>query len=175
MTIVPDRKDWIWVLQRPCPECGFDARGVERAQVPARTREVATALAGLLSGADPTWARGRPGPDRWAPVEYGCHVRDVFRIFDERLRLMIETEGPLFANWDQDATAAEEDYLHQDPATVAAQLVAAAEQVAGRFGAVQGEQWSRPGRRSDGARFTVDSFARYFLHDPVHHLWDVRR
>jgi hypothetical protein len=35
------------------------------------------------------------------------------------------------------------------------------------------DQWQRPGRRSDGARFTVETFARYFIHDPVHHLYDV--
>jgi hypothetical protein len=23
MTIIPDTKDWTWVLHRPCPECGF--------------------------------------------------------------------------------------------------------------------------------------------------------
>ena len=23
--IVPDTKDWTWVLDRPCEECGFDA------------------------------------------------------------------------------------------------------------------------------------------------------
>ena len=28
-------------------------------------------------------------------------------------------------------------------------------------------------RRSDGASSTVDSFARYFVHDPIHHLDDV--
>ena len=27
--------------------------------------------------------------------------------------------------------------------------------------------------RSDGARFTVDSFARYFIHDLIHHVHDV--
>ena len=32
----------------------------------------------------------------------------------------------------------------------------------------------RTGDRSDGSSFTVDTFARYFLHDPVHHLVDVR-
>jgi hypothetical protein len=26
MTIVPDTKDWTWVLRRPCPECGFDTQ-----------------------------------------------------------------------------------------------------------------------------------------------------
>ena len=25
----------------------------------------------------------------------------------------------------------------------------------------------------DGASFTIDSFSRYFLHDVIHHLWDV--
>ena len=26
MTIVPDDKDWTWVLERPCPDCGYNAR-----------------------------------------------------------------------------------------------------------------------------------------------------
>jgi hypothetical protein len=38
---------------------------------------------------------------------------------------------------------------------------------------VHGDQWRRPGRRSDGARFSIASFSRYLLHDPVHHLYDV--
>ena len=38
-----------------------------------------------------------------------------------------------------------------------------------------GDQWQRPGGRSDGARFTVGTLARYLLHDPVHHVWDVER
>jgi hypothetical protein len=38
---------------------------------------------------------------------------------------------------------------------------------------VTGDQWQRTGNRSDGARFTVETFARYFAHDPVHHLYDV--
>ncbi|MBV8693173.1 MAG: DinB family protein, partial [Actinobacteria bacterium] len=25
------------------------------------------------------------------------------------------------------------------------------------------------------ASFTIDTFARYFIHDPIHHLHDVRR
>ena len=37
------------------------------------------------------------------------------------------------------------------------------------------DEWQRPGRRSDGAEFTIDSLARYLLHDVVHHLHDVGR
>ncbi|HEY5013683.1 MAG TPA: DinB family protein, partial [Acidimicrobiia bacterium] len=31
--ITPDTKDWTWVLERPCPECGFDASAFAREQV----------------------------------------------------------------------------------------------------------------------------------------------
>ncbi|MFM9138343.1 MAG: DinB family protein, partial [Actinomycetota bacterium] len=55
------------------------------------------------------------------------------------------------------------------------ELVVAGDQVAERFDQVSGTQWSRTGRRSDGATFTVETFGKYFLHDPIHHLWDVSR
>ena len=41
--------------------------------------------------------------------------------------------------------------------------------------AVGPDQWQRTGVRSDGAVFTIDTFTRYFVHDPMHHLDDVRR
>jgi hypothetical protein len=56
---------------------------------------------------------------------------------------------------------------------VAGELHGAAEVIAARFEGVTGDQWQRTGYRSDGAEFTVESFARYFVHDPVHHLHDV--
>ncbi len=42
------------------------------------------------------------------------------------------------------------------------------------FAGLADEQWSRTGRRSDGASSTVASCARYSLHDVVHHLHDVQ-
>jgi hypothetical protein len=86
---------------------------------------------------------------------------------------MLTQDDPLFANWNQDETAAAGQYGAQDPAVVAVELAEAAERLAQAFEAVLGEQWQRTGNRSDGARFTVESFARYMIHDPVHHLFDV--
>jgi hypothetical protein len=88
---------------------------------------------------------------------------------------MLEEDDPLFANWDQDGTAVTERYWAQDPAIVADELVAAADTIARSFAAIDDDGWHRPGRRSDGASFTVDTFARYFVHDPIHHLHDVHR
>ena len=97
----------------------------------------------------------------------------MFRLYHYRLGLMLTEDDPLFSNWDQDETAIAERYGEQEPAQVAGQLSEAARALAGRFATVSGEQWRRPGRRSDGAVFTVETFGRYLVHDPVHHLYDV--
>jgi hypothetical protein len=170
--IVPDDKDWTWVLQRPCPECGFDARTVDERAVGDMIRVNAAQWQGLLDR-PPAEVRARPVPDRWSTLEYAAHVRDVFRLYLQRLRSMLDTDDPLYPNWDQDDTAVRERYNEQDPADVAVDLAAAAEALARAFDEVGNHEWSRPGRRSDGAQFTVASFATYLIHDPIHHLWDV--
>ena len=127
MAIAPDTKDWTWVLQRRCPECGYVASATTRPAVPGLIRENAAAWEAAL----------------------------------------------LRRNWDQDATAVADQYQDQDPGVVSGQLTEAAHRIARRFAGLTDAQWERTGSRSDGARFTVDSFARYLIHDPVHHLHDV--
>ena len=78
-------------------------------------------------------ARTRPEPGKWSPLEYACHVRDVLRLYDQRLELMLSQDDPLFPNWDQDETAVADRYAEQDPAEVAAALRQAALAIAGRF------------------------------------------
>ncbi len=106
-------------------------------------------------------------------LEYGCHVRDVFRIFDGRLALMLAEDGPVFDDWDQDATAVAERYDLQDPIVVADELATAAGALAERLDGVSGAEWERTGVRSNGSPFTVETLGRYMVHDPLHHLWDV--
>jgi hypothetical protein len=173
VAIEPDLKDWTWVLERPCPECGFDAATVPATEVATRLRANAAEWLSVLA-AEPARLTERRREDRWSPVEYACHVRDVFDLYDERLELMLSQDDPLYPNWDQDATAVAERYDQQAPSTVAPQLAAAAERLAARFDAVGGAAWERTGRRSDGASFTVATFALYLIHDPIHHLHDVR-
>jgi hypothetical protein len=169
--IVPDTKSWTWVLERPCPECGLDTRDVRPEDVGGLLRDVTASWCEVLSGDGPV--RTRPAPDTWSPLEYGCHVRDVLRRYSGRLHLMLTETDPLFPDWDQDRTAIEDRYAEQDPARVARDLAEDGAVLADRFTAVAGDDWHRTGTRSDGARFTVATFARYFVHDPIHHLYDV--
>ncbi|WP_269936788.1 DinB family protein [Arthrobacter sp. HY1533] len=170
MAITPDEKDWTWVLERTCPECGFNARE-------ATPASVATTIPALL----PRWQAAlkranveeRPAADTWSVLEYGAHVRDVFDVFTTRLELMLSQDNPNFANWDQDQAAEEGGYSRLDPAEVSAELVQNGLDAASAFGAVAPEAWQRRGLRSNGSAFTVETLSGYFLHDVIHHLHDI--
>jgi hypothetical protein len=86
---------------------------------------------------------------------------------------MLTAEEPVFPSWDQDAAAISDRYGEQDPAAVAAALQGAAQVLAARLEGLPSSAWHRAGARDDGARFTIESFARYNIHDAVHHLYDV--
>ena len=56
---------------------------------------------------------------------------------------------------------------------VADELEAAAQRFVARIQSLKPEQYRRRGIRSDSAEFTVVTLIQYFLHDVIHHLWDV--
>ena len=159
---VPDDKDWTWVLDRPCPDCGFDATAVPRG-----------AISGRLVAATPRWQaalrRGqvgvRPNPQTWSVLEYACHVRDVHELFGTRARLIQHYPDPLFDNWNQDETALERRYWSADPTQVSAELEDAAVGAAAAFVGLDDARWGRTGRRSNGSVFTMATLGRYYLHD----------
>jgi hypothetical protein len=167
----PDTKDWTWTLLRACPECGFEAAAVEPVAIPALVRDAVSRWADVLARPD---AAVRPAPTTWSALEYGCHVRDVCRIFTTRLELLLDEDDPRFDNWDQDETALADRYDTQDPATVSADLTEAGEALAVAYTRVGPDDWARTGRRSNGSSFTVETLGQYALHDLFHHVWDVR-
>ena len=168
--VEPDTKDWTWVLSRGCPDCGFEPAAVAPTDVADLVEHDADDWLRRLTG---DAVRDRPAPGVWSRLEYGCHIRDVHRIFDPRVHLMLTEDEPVFPNWDQDQTAVEDNYAAQDPAVVADELSAAAATVAATYRRVPDDAWSRRGLRSNGSEFTVATIAIYHLHDIVHHAWDV--
>ena len=168
--VPPDTKDWTWTLDRACPECGFEAGAVTAPQLAEEVLSLTGPWHQVLQRED---VRDRPRPGVWSPLEYACHVRDVCRVFEGRVRQMLAEDGARFENWDQDAAAVEGRYGEQDPAAVAEELVAAAVATSGAWAEVEAGQWERRGLRSNGSQFTVLSLGQYLLHDLAHHLTDV--
>jgi len=69
MAIVPDTKNWTWVLERRCPECGFDSSKVPTDQIAALIRANAGTWLAILAE-DPELLARRVRDDRWSPLEY---------------------------------------------------------------------------------------------------------
>jgi hypothetical protein len=172
MAITPDTKDWTWVLERPCPECNFDASSFGRHEIAPMIRENADAWPELLNRDD---VRERPRESTWSPLEYAAHVRDIYRVFRTRVMVMRAEIDPEFANFSGDDSATSGRYNEQDPQVVAREIVEAGHAIADDFEAVTAQEWDRTGRRSDGKVFTVESLGKYLLHDVVHHANDVQR
>ncbi|MGY4721666.1 DinB family protein [Naumannella huperziae] len=130
MVIAPDTKDWTWVINDPCPECGFDPASVTRDNLVARMTAALEPWSAILQRED---VRVRPDPDTWSEGEYGAHIADVCEVMAGRIALILAEDDPEFANWDQDRAAAEGDYPSRDPQRTA-------DQIAG----VSGERWNAP-------------------------------
>ena len=170
MDLTPDDKDWTWVLERACPQCGFDAASLPLHQAGERLTEAVQQLTGRLQAPD---AAKRPSPTTWSPLEYACHVRDTCDLFRERIALVQAVDDPTFTDWNQDATALEKRYAEQDPRVVAAELEVAVTSLLLQLAAIPDGAWDRPALRSNGSRFTLETLVRYLVHDPVHHAFDV--
>ncbi|GAB3309851.1 DinB family protein [Epidermidibacterium keratini] len=171
MPIAPDTKDWTWVIDKPCPECGFDPSTLTRENLVPRLTSALEAWPAVLARDD---VGVRPNPETWSAGEYAAHIADVCDVMAQRIELILREDDPEFANWDQDKAAADGDYPNRDPQQTATALPTAAARLTEGFGQVADEQWDRTGRRSNGSRFTAYTLGVYALHDIEHHLWDVR-
>lgn len=166
-----DTKGWTWVLQRPCPECGLTTSGFEPVQAVRGANRIVDSFASLL--ATGAGLGERPEPEVWSPVEYSAHVADVCRVFNHRLGLMLIHADPEFPDWDQNRAAIDGAYRLREAHVVAEDLRSAMNELAAAVVAVPTSEYSRRGVRGDGAAFTVVTLLQYFLHDVVHHWWDV--
>ena len=87
--------------------------------------------------------------------------------------MVLATEDPTFATWDQDATAVQERYADPDPMTVAGELDVALARLLGQLAAVQPGDRDRLALRNNGSRFTMTTLICWLVPDPVHHAHDV--
>lgn len=163
-----DGRDWTFVIDGRCPECGYEPHPPEDT-----TRRLRATLALWKEALAAPDAGVRPHPKRWSAREYACHMRDLCRVFRERLLLMVAEDDPTFPEWDSALAAVENDYANADTDLAGHQLATEIGATAQEFDKLAPEHWQRTGRRSDGMEFTVETLARYLLHEAEHHAKDA--
>lgn len=165
-------------MSEPCPECQFDADGVADVpgEIEAVGRKYAAPLTRFLPGEDgAALVRTRTDPAVWSPLEYACHTRDVFTLFATRTEAMVAEPGVALGWWDHEAAVLDDGYNESDPSAVAAQIAEAATAYANQLRALSADELNASGERQSGEIFTVDSLARFALHEAKHHQLDIGR
>lgn len=98
-------------------------------------------------------------PDPWSAVERATQAADVYEAADERLNRMLKKKNPTFAGWNRDRAAVEDRYAAGEVDKLAYRLASTAGKVADLVDKVRADRWDRTGTRTDGAMFTVESYA----------------
>ncbi len=158
-----------------CEVCGFAWDAIVPDEIAPGVQNSTRAIADLLVDHEAR-APVRASPDRWSPVEYGCHVRDVLLNVRDRIVLALveddPTPHPMFGTPRVDLGL----YSRDVPGLTARDLVAAGDlfgrtleclpEGAGRRTMFYG--WPRAATRP------IDWVAAQALHECRHHLDDVR-
>jgi hypothetical protein len=166
------------VLDR-CDECGFDPAELRRRDLPVAIhsfgRRYRAPLTRGLAGEDLDEIVGRaPDTGVWSALEYGAHVRDIFRTFDDRVRCALaDTEPePLEVDWEA-LVAAAAPTLERE--AVAADLADAADSLGTTLAELNPDEWELQTYTGRGRAVTVADLATIAVHEGSHHLLDVGR
>ena len=143
MTIEPETKNWTWVLERECDECGFDTQSFPPEEIGRLSRLAAEPWPELL--AHPLVRAASRRETCWSGLEYGCHVRDVFRLGVYRVERCCTRTTPirqLGPGRDCQSPSGTTCRIRRPSPS---RSLAAADALADVYDTVTPDQWSRPG------------------------------
>jgi DinB superfamily len=162
-----------------CAECGFDPADLRPAQmvvaIRAFGRRYRAPLTRALPGEDlDEVVRRAPEAGVWSALQYGQHVKDIFEVFDDRVRCALEQREPeeRVVDWEARVAAATPGL---DREVVAEQLDDTADSLAVTLDELNDDEWSLPGLTGKGHEVTVVDLATIAVHEGSHHLLDVGR
>ena len=115
------------------------------------------------------------GPDGWSVVEVMCHLRDWEDIFQERTRLILESDNPQLPHYDQEELAKTRDYANQDLQAAFDAYLAKRKEHLQRLANLTADQWQRRGAHPRlGDHNMVEHAANVALHD-LNHIEQMAR
>jgi hypothetical protein len=162
-----------------CAECGFDPSELRppdtAVAVRSFVRRYQAPLTRALPGEDlDDIVRRSPAPGVWSALEYGAHVRDIFRVFDARVRCALARDEPdeMVVDWEGLVAAASPGLVRKD---VIDDLADAAASLAITLSELTPADWELPGFTGRGHRVPVRDLSLAAVHEGSHHLLDIGR
>ncbi len=147
---------------------------MDRAEVTSYLRGVPDIIEATVEGLSDDDLRRRPSPDDWSILEVCCHMRDYAEIEGQRIRLLVEEDGPTLVPWDQETLAQERNYPGEDPRRLRISLRAFWGGLAYQLEGLSDEQWERGGVHPEIGPVTVRSRAELEVEHARQHLEQLK-
>jgi DinB superfamily len=132
------------------------------------------AVAEALAGATDAELDAHPAPGKWSAREIVHHLADSEMTSAIRLRLLLATERPTIAGYDENEFARRLHYDRPIEASLAA-LEAARRSTAELLDRMGESDWVREGTHTDSGRYTTDTWLEIYAVHAHNHADQIRR
>ena len=146
-----------------------DIQKITLAEAAKRLAEMPRILHGAIVDASPEELCMRPEAGSFCLLEHACHLRDVeLEGYWERLRRILEEDGPELAQFAGDVVARERNYMAQDAHAAAAQFAIVRAALIERAESLTSAQMARTGAFAGRTITVCDLLAMMVEHDRGH-------
>jgi hypothetical protein len=132
------------------------------------------AVAEALAGATDAELDAHPAPGKWSAREIVHHLADSEMTSAVRLRLLLATDRPVIAGYDENLFARTLHYDRPIDASLEA-LKAARRTTAELLDRMTGADWAREGTHSDSGRYTMNTWLEIYAAHAHNHAAQIRR
>ena len=170
---------WQWhrIQAEACPQCGDQPAALPVDALGPLAVERAAAWCEFLEHADDEYLRHIPEPGVFSPLQYAAHVRDILRVYTDRMVLGLEQDAPTVPIF-QPPQEVWEEYNRSDVHELAADLEAQARRLEDTSTRMEPSAWSRIVVNDRGVygvyTFTLAGLACNAVHEEHHHLLDAK-
>ena len=132
------------------------------------------AVADALAGATDAELDAHPAPGKWSAREIVHHLADSEMTSAVRLRLLLATDRPTIAGYDENVFARELHYDRPIEASLEA-LKAARRSSAELLDRMSDADWAREGTHTDSGRYTMERWLDIYAAHAHNHADQIRR
>lgn len=147
---------------------------MNREEIADYLRQVPDLINEAIHGLGDDKLRWRPSPDEWSILEVCCHLRDAADFEGQRIRRLVEEDGPTLEPYDQEVLAQERNYEGDDPRRVRIALRAFWGGLAYQLEGLSDEDWERGGTHPEIGPVTVRSRAEAEVEHARAHLKQIK-
>jgi hypothetical protein len=138
-----------------------------------RLEAVPARLAAALRAFSPEALRRAPQPEKWSALEIACHLRDIDRLYTQRVSQTAFSERPSFWMMDNARVSEKLRYREADPASVLKEHRRRREDLVSLLRALPHAGWQRTGLHPKRGELTIEGLAEVIAGHDENHLAQI--